>query len=69
MRDKIEVDLTTLERILHDRSGFVLHRLQGCIPEVTISPEAHAAILAFDFSRIDGVVGPFELSSAALTPE
>jgi hypothetical protein len=54
----VEIELSLLESVLHDRNGLVPHRLQGCVAEVGISSEALAAIRALDFSRIDAVVGP-----------
>jgi len=60
----LEIDLSTLESVLYQRDGLVPHSFQGCIFEVTISPEALAAILAFDLSRIISVIGPLKVGSA-----
>jgi len=63
--DTIEIDLATLERVLHDGLDPGFHTLQGCVPEISISPEILAA-LARKLGGIDGVVGPSELGSASL---
>jgi hypothetical protein len=66
MADTIEVDLATLKRILHDGLGLRLNGLQGCVPEVSISPEIRAALLAGDFGGVDSIVGPLKLGPATL---
>jgi hypothetical protein len=69
MADTIEVDLTTLKRILHDGLDLPLNSIQGCVSEVSISSEVLTAILAGDFGGIDRIVGPGELDPARLTPK
>ena len=69
MPDVLEISLSTLESVLYGRNRLVPHSLQGCVLEVTIGPEALAAILAFDLSRIDRIIGPLERGSALSTCE
>jgi len=66
MADTIEVDLATLKRILQDGLDAGLHTLNGCVPEISISPEILAAIRAGEFGGIDGIVGPSEFGPADL---
>lgn len=66
MADTIEIDLATLERILHDGLDPTSHSLHSCVPEVSISPMTLAAILADDFGGIDGVVSPPDLGVASI---
>ena len=46
MVDTIEVDLVTLKRVLDDGLGFRPNRLDGCLPQIGISTENLAALLA-----------------------
>ncbi|MEI8152745.1 MAG: hypothetical protein WCG92_14235 [Hyphomicrobiales bacterium] len=66
MADTINVDLSTLEHILEHGLDPVLHRLDGCVPEISISPEMQAAAFAIYRRRIDSIVGPSELGSTLL---
>jgi hypothetical protein len=63
--DTIEIDLATLERVLHDGLDPGFHTLQGCVPEIGISPEILAALTG-KFGGVDSVVGPSELGPASL---
>jgi hypothetical protein len=65
MTDTIEIDLATLERVLKHGLDPGFHTLQGCVPEISISPEILAA-LARKFGGIDSVVGPSDLGPASL---
>jgi hypothetical protein len=67
MANTIGVDLAALKRILHDGLSLSPHSLQGCVPEVGITSEDLAALLARDFSVIDGIIGPSELCLTGLT--
>jgi hypothetical protein len=66
MADTIEVDLATLDRVFQDGLDAGLHTLNGCVPEISISPEMLAAIRAGKFGRIGNVICPSELSPATL---
>jgi hypothetical protein len=65
MADTIEIDLAALEHVLKHGLDPGLHTLQGCVAEVSISPEILAA-LARKLGGIDSVVGPSELGPASL---
>lgn len=66
MADTILVDSATLESVFQDGLRLGLNSLQGCVPEVFVSPENLATILAGDFGRIDSVVGPSEFGPTLL---
>ena len=66
MADTIETDLPTLKYVLHHGLGLRLNGLDSCVPEIRISPEVYAALLAGDFSGIGSVIAPTELCPAVL---
>ena len=67
MADTIEVDLAAVQAALEDGLSFRPNRIEGCLPEIGISAENLAALLAGDLGGIDGVVLPFEFGAASLT--
>jgi hypothetical protein len=69
MADIVLVDLASVKAVLNDGSGLGLHSLQGCVPEIGISTEHLAALLAGDLSAIDGVIRPSEFCSTDLAVE
>jgi hypothetical protein len=66
MATVIEIDL---DAALAIKDSLNLNRRigQGLLSQVTISPMVRAAILASDRSGVDGVVGPFDNSTANVT--
>lgn len=66
MADSIEVDLSKLERVLQQGREAGLHTLDGCVLEISISPEMLAALRAGNFGAVGSVVGPSELGPTTL---
>jgi hypothetical protein len=66
MKDTIEIDLATLKHVLKHGLDPGFNTLQGCVPEISISPEILAALRAGDFGAVGSVVGPSELGPATL---
>lgn len=69
MADTIDIELATLKRVFDEGLDLSLGHLDSCVPEVCISPVILAAILAGDFSGIDGIVEPFDFRVARITPK
>lgn len=65
MADTIELDLATLEHVLEHGLDPGFHTLQGCVPEISISPAILAA-LAKKFGVVGRVIGPSKLGVASL---
>ena len=66
MADTIWVDLATLKRVLQNGLDPGFHTLNGCVPEISISPEILAAIRAGEFGAVDSIIGPSELGPTNL---
>lgn len=66
MADTIEIDLATLEDVLERGLDPLFHTLDGCVAEISISPEILSAIRARYRGRVDCVVSPSELGAASL---
>lgn len=69
MQDTFYVDLETLKGLLKRGDCLVPNRLDGCVPEIGISAEDLAALLACDLSRVESIVAPSELRVAGFATE
>lgn len=69
MADTIEIDLPTLKNALEGGVDLCFKRIDGCVPEIGISAEALAALLAENFSAVCGIVRPTEFFAASLASE
>jgi hypothetical protein len=63
--DTIDIDLATLERVLKHGLDLGSHALQGCVLEVSISPEILAA-LTKKVGGVDCVLRPSEFGVTPL---
>lgn len=69
MADTFRFDLAALESIPEKPLDALSHRIDGCIPQVTISSEVEAAIRARYRCGVYGIIGPRDPRTALLTVE